>query len=301
MQEDALIQARNVRKSFGDTLVVNGISFEIARGQCVGLLGPNGAGKTTIMRMIMGMTRPVSGSMWMFGRPTDNLDPDSRARVGLVPQEDNLDPDLTVMENLVVYARYFELGEAVVRRRADELLDFMQLSAKAGAKVEHLSGGMKRRLVIARSLLANPDVIILDEPTTGLDPQARVLIWRQLLALRDAGKTLLLSTHYMDEAERLCDRIILIDQGRMLDDASPAVLIERHVQHHVVEVQKPLPVSFRIDVDVREDIGDAWLFYVSSPSIVLDALPQTTVYRHRPANLEDVFLRLTGRQLREEP
>ena len=299
MQDDLLISARGLHKSFGEVEAVRGVDFDIPRGQCIGLLGPNGAGKTTTMRMIMGLSKPTEGELWMFGRPTTELDPSLRAKVGLVPQDDNLDPDLTVLENLLVYSRYFELEEAGLHDRAGELLRFMQLEAKRDAKVQQLSGGMKRRLVIARSLLANPEIIILDEPTTGLDPQARVLIWRQLLALRDAGKTLLLSTHYMDEAERLCDRIILIDHGKVLDDASPTVLIDRHVENHVLEVRKPLPVDLEPDFAIREDIGDAWLFYVAQPSEALERLPQTSVFRHRPANLEDVFLRLTGRQLRE--
>ena len=295
---DIVIEARGLEKRFGEVHAVKGIDLDVPVGICLGLLGPNGAGKTTTMRMIMGLTRPSAGRLSLFGHAAGELPRQERRRIGLVPQEDNLDPDLTVVENLHVYGRYFGLVAAERARRVPELLDFMQLAEKAQARVMQLSGGMKRRLVIARSLIARPELIILDEPTTGLDPQARVLIWRQLQSLKAAGKTLLLTTHYMDEAQRLCDRIVLVDGGRILDQGSPAELIARHVKGHVVEVGKPLPEGVPEGI-AREDIGDAVLFYVTQPAELIAHLPGDAVYLHRPTNLEDVFLRLTGRKLRE--
>jgi lipooligosaccharide transport system ATP-binding protein len=222
-----------------------------------------------------------------------------RERVGLVPQEDNLDPDLSVRQNLEVYGRYFGRPAAELTERVPRLLEFMQLSGRAAAQVNQLSGGMKRRLIIARALVADPELIILDEPTTGLDPQARVLIWRRLVDLKREGKTLLLTTHYMDEAQRLCDRIIIIDAGRVLDEGSPQDLIDRHARAYVVEVPKPLPAAFAEDGLERNDIGDAVLYYTSDPGEVTGRLPAHTTYVSRGANLEDVFLRLTGHSLRQ--
>ena len=295
---EIVIAAHGLEKRFGEFDAVRGIDLDVPSGICLGLLGPNGAGKTTTMRMIMGLTRPSAGRLTLFGRDVAELPREQRRRIGLVPQEDNLDPDLSVTQNLQVYGRYFGLPAALIARRVSELLAFMQLSEKAGARVMQLSGGMKRRLVIARSLIASPELIILDEPTTGLDPQARVLIWRQLQMLKAGGTTLLLTTHYMDEAQRLCDRIVLIDGGRILDQGSPTELIARHVKGHVVEVQKPLPAGVP-DAIAREDIGHSVLFYVNLPAELIAHLPDDAVYLHRPANLEDVFLRLTGRKLRE--
>jgi lipooligosaccharide transport system ATP-binding protein len=222
-----------------------------------------------------------------------------RERVGLVPQEDNLDPDLTVRQNLDVYGRYFGIPAATVSARVPKLLDFMQLGERGEAKVMQLSGGLKRRLVIARALIAEPSLVVLDEPTTGLDPQARVLIWRRLLDLKREGKTLLLTTHYMDEAQRLCDRIVIIDGGKVLDEGTPQALIDRHVRGHVFEVAKPLPAGFADDGLERNDIGDAVLYYAADPLEVQRRLPPAATYLQRAANLEDVFLRLTGHRLRE--
>ena len=296
MAQAAVVEARDLRKSFGPLEAVAGLSFAIGPGECVGLLGPNGAGKTTTMRMVMGLTRPSGGTLTLFGQPPTTRA--VRARVGLVPQDNNLDPDLTVRDNLEVYGRYFGLPAALVRERLDRLLAFVQLEEKIDARVNQLSGGMKRRLVMARGLIAEPDLLILDEPTTGLDPQARVLIWRTLLTLKRGGKTLVLTTHYMDEAERLCDRILLVDGGRLLDEGSPSELIGRHVKGHVVEVQKPVGDGFDPACFAHEDIGDAWLLYVEDPHETTRHLPDEAIWLHRPANLEDVFLRLTGRQLR---
>jgi len=278
---------------------VRGIDLKVAKGRCVGLLGPNGAGKTTTMRMIMGLTKITGGKLSVFGKPVDSIDRTDRARIGLVPQEDNLDPELFVRQNLEVYGRYFKLPPAVIEERVPSLLAFMELSEKAGQSVMHLSGGMKRRLVIARALIGDPELVILDEPTTGLDPQARVLIWKQLQALKREGKTLLLTTHYMDEAERLSDHIVIIDGGKILAEGSPADLIREHVSGHVFDVQKPLPKALANGRFDCEDIGDSVLFYVEETDKLRGELDEDTAYLHRPANLEDVFLRLTGRKLRE--
>lgn len=294
-----VLRAENIQKSFGEFAAVRGISFDVAPGECVGLLGPNGAGKTTTMRMIMGLSTLSAGELSVFGTPVAQIGREQIKRIGLVPQEDNLDPDLTVRENLEVYAHYFGLAVQDIVSRVPELLDFMQLSDRSDARVMQLSGGMKRRLVIARALVASPDLVILDEPTTGLDPQARVLIWKQLLDLKRQRKTLLLTTHYMDEAQRLCDRIIIVDEGMILAEGAPADLINTHVLGHVFEVSKPLPQAWDTERWESEDIGDAVLFYVSDPQEFALSVAVGTHYLHRQANLEDVFLRLTGRALRE--
>jgi lipooligosaccharide transport system ATP-binding protein len=294
-----IIEVAGLEKRYGDVHAVRGVSFSIYPGTCVGLLGPNGAGKTTTMRMIMALARPSAGSLRLFGRSPEELGRSLRERVGLVPQEDNLDPDLTVRQNLDVYGRYFGIPAATVSERVPKLLDFMQLGERGDAKVMQLSGGLKRRLVIARALIAEPSLVVLDEPTTGLDPQARVLIWRRLLDLKRDGKTLLLTTHYMDEAQRLCDRIVIIDGGKVLDEGTPQALIDRHVRGHVFEVAKPLPDGFADEGLERNDIGDAVLYYAADPHEVQRRLPPTATYLQRAANLEDVFLRLTGHRLRE--
>jgi lipooligosaccharide transport system ATP-binding protein len=293
-----VIAAQRLVKSYGPVEAVRGIDFDVAPAVCIGLLGPNGAGKTTTMRMVMGLTTLTGGSLTVFGMPVAAIGRDERAKIGLVPQDNNLDPDLSVRQNLQVYGRFFRLTAEQIGTRIPELLAFMHLSDKIDAGVNQLSGGMKRRLVIARALISDPELVILDEPTTGLDPQARVLIWKQLLDLRRRGKTLLLTTHYMDEAQRLCDQIIVIDHGLVLDRGSPAQLIDRHVKGHVFEVQKPLPAGLDGGFE-HEDIGDAVLLYVDQPRELIERMPDNAVYWHRQANLEDVFLRLTGRQLRE--
>jgi lipooligosaccharide transport system ATP-binding protein len=295
----AIVEAQALEKRYGEVQAVRGVSFEIEAGTCVGLLGPNGAGKTTTMRMLMGLTRPSAGNVRVFGKPIAELGRGFRTRIGLVPQEDNLDPDLTVRQNLEVFGRYFAIPVATLATRVPQLLEFMQLEERGAAKVMQLSGGMKRRLVIARAMIADPELIVLDEPTTGLDPQARVLIWRRVLDLKRQGKTLLLTTHYMDEAQRLCDRIIVIDAGRVLAEGTPRELIERHVAGHVFEIAKPVPEGVLPAALEHEDIGDAILVYTAEPAALRDRLPAEIEYVHRAANLEDVFLRLTGRRLRE--
>lgn len=295
--DNAIIQAAGLVKYFGDVHAVNGIDLHIAAGHCIGLLGPNGAGKTTTMRMLLGLTTPTAGAITLFGERASQLSRSSRARIGLVPQESNLDPDLSVAENLSVYGRYYGLDPQTIAERVPELLQFMQLEAKADAKVMHLSGGMKRRLIMARALIGDPDLLILDEPTTGLDPQARVMIWRQLQALKSAGKTLLLTTHYMDEAERLCDEIIMIDHGVVLDVDTPKGLIARHLKKYALEVDKPVPDN--LPIMEMENLGRSVLFFLDDIEQVIARIPAGHAFTHRPANLEDVFLRLTGRQLRE--
>ena len=294
-----VIRAVGLEKRYVDFAAVRGIDLAVLKGKCIGLLGPNGAGKTTTMRMIMGLTSVSGGELTVFGKPVDAVDRADRARIGLVPQEDNLDPDLSVRQNLEVYGGYFKLPAAAIAERVPSLLAFMELTEKIDQSVQQLSGGMKRRLVIARALIGDPDLVILDEPTTGLDPQARVLIWKQLQALKKDGKTLLLTTHYMDEAERLSDHIVIIDEGKILAEGSPAELIKRHVRGHVFDVQKPVGEALAGDRFECEDIGDSVLFYVEKTAELQRALPNDAIYLHRPANLEDVFLRLTGRKLRE--
>ncbi|MCZ6604223.1 MAG: ATP-binding cassette domain-containing protein, partial [Alphaproteobacteria bacterium] len=281
MTEPTIISAENIVKRYGDVEAVKGIDFKVGRAQCIGLLGPNGAGKTSTMRMIMGLSTVTAGRLTVFGTPVQEMDRATKARIGLVPQEDNLDPDITVRENLEVYGRYFGIARSVVAERVPRLLEFMQLGQKTDAQVLQLSGGMKRRLVIARGLIADPELIVLDEPTTGLDPQARVMIWRRLLELKSEGKTPLLTTHYMDEAERLCDRIIVIDYGTILDEGSPRELIGRHVKGHVIEVQKPIPEKLANGKWDCEDLGDAILYYVQSPADLVPILPDEAVYKHR--------------------
>lgn len=276
------------------------MSFTIKRGKCVGLLGPNGAGKTTTMRMIMGLTTPTGGALRVFGEPAHTLTRLDRARIGLVPQENNLDMDLSVAQNLWTYGQYYGLSKGYLKERVPRLLNFMRLEEKAETEVYGLSGGMKRRLIIARALIADPEIVILDEPTTGLDPQARMMIWNLLNALKKQGKTLLLTTHYMDEAERLSDYIVIIDEGRVLDEGTPKELIERHVARTVLETDKENVTKQFLKSAVRhEDIGDSYIIYTNTPKEITVNFPPDATYLQRGANLEDVFLCLTGRRLKE--
>lgn len=276
---------------------VRGIDFKVMQGTCTGLLGPNGAGKSTTMKMLMGLTQRSSGQLEVFGHDAANLSRAERIRIALVPQEDNLDPDLTVAENLMVYGMLFGISRTVLKERVPQLLAYMQLGEKANARVNQLSGGMKRRLTIGRALVNDPDLLFLDEPTTGLDPQARVMIWQRILELKKQGKTMLLTTHYMDEAQRLCDHIIMIDHGQVLDEGSPTELIKKHVKAHVFDITKPIPKN--LPPEDSEDVGDSVLFYVDDAAVFRKAIPENATYLHRPANMEDVFLRLTGRKLRD--
>lgn len=303
VQTTPVIEAKGLLKTYkprgGGPVVeaVRGIDFVVQPGTCTGLLGPNGAGKSTTMKMLMGLTQRSGGQLEIFGHDVAGLSREERVRIALVPQDDNLDPDLTVAENLMVYGMLFGISRTVLKQRVPQLLSYMQLSEKADARVNQLSGGMKRRLTIGRALVNDPDLLFLDEPTTGLDPQARVMIWQRILELKKQGKTLLLTTHYMDEAQRLCDHIIMIDNGQVLDEGSPGELIERHVKKHVFDVTKPIPLD--LPVVESEDVGDSVLFYVDDGAAFRKALPENATYLHRPANMEDVFLRLTGRKLRD--
>ncbi|MBF0153165.1 MAG: ATP-binding cassette domain-containing protein [Magnetococcales bacterium] len=301
----SIVIAENLSKSYDGEPVVDRISFQVHAGECFGILGPNGAGKTTTLRMLIGLTPLDGGRLEMFGLP---MHPEQKAvsrRLGVVSQEDNLDDDLSVQENILVYGRYFGLGEKVIRSRLEGLLEFARLADRRQQQVRTLSGGMKRRLVLARSLVAEPELVILDEPTTGLDPQARHLIWQRLRSLKEKGVTLLLTTHYMEEAARLCDRLLVMNHGRILDLGPPRELIARHLEPEVVEIRSsvghPDPAPFR-DLPVRlEIVGDVLYCYCADPSAVLATLRTlpTLTFLARPANLEDLFLKLTGHDLRE--
>ena len=291
-----IVEAKNIQKKYGDFEAVKDVSFAVNSGTCVGLLGPNGAGKSSTMRIMIGLSGKTSGEMTIFGKDVSELTRAEKLRMGLVPQEDNLDPDLTVRENLEVYGTYFGIPWSKIHPQVDKLLEFMKLTEKADARVNHLSGGMKRRLTIARALINDPELVILDEPTTGLDPQARVMIWKALLSLKEEGKSLLLTTHYMDEAQRLCDNIVIVDHGEVLDEGSPKELIQKHVKNYVFDLPKPVAENL-LEVD-HEDVGDSVLFYVNDPAVFKARLADDIEYTQRQANLEDVFLRLTGHKLR---
>jgi lipooligosaccharide transport system ATP-binding protein len=299
------LSVSQLRKSYAAQTVVDGISFEVAAGTCFGLLGPNGAGKTTTLRCCLGLTEADSGSIVLNGHPIPQQARQTRARIGIVPQFDNLDPDFTVAENLLVYGRYFGLNDAAVRARIPELLDFAGLAGKEDARLQALSGGMKRRLTLARALVNDPDVIFLDEPTTGLDPQARHLIWERLKQLLTQGKTLILTTHFMDEAERLCGQLAVLDHGRLVTQGSPRELIAEHIEPQVVEVFGDGTAAFaaahRQLAERTEVAGETAFFYCRDSQPLLAALAAIPALRyvHRAANLEDVFLKLTGRDLRD--
>ncbi|QLQ37332.1 ABC transporter ATP-binding protein [Micromonospora robiginosa] len=302
-----LIQARGLVKRFGDFTAVDGIDVEVRRGEAFGFLGPNGAGKSSTMRMIGCISPPSGGELRILGLDPVRDGPAVRARLGVCPQLDSLDPELTVRENLTTYARYFGIPRRVARERAAELLDFVQLAERADSKVDPLSGGMKRRLTIARALVNEPEIVLLDEPTTGLDPQARHLVWERLFRLKQQGVTLVLTTHYMDEAEQLCDRLVVMDGGRIVAEGSPRALIERHATREVVELRfagdsqeafagKLDGLGERVEV-----LPDRILLYVSDGDA---AVAQVAARGLDPAgvlvrrgSLEDVFLHLTGRTL----
>ncbi len=309
----SLFEARNLSKRFGDARVVNDVSFAIAPGECLGVIGPNGAGKTTTIRMALGLTAPDGGGVsYCFAgqgarlnMPKDGLA--IKAKIGVVSQADTLDPDFTCAENLLVYGRYFGMKDAVIRARIPQLLEFAALTHKAHAKPGELSGGMKRRLSLARALVNDPQLLLLDEPTTGLDPQARHLMWERLQTLLGQGKSILLTTHFMDEAERLCSRLLVLDHGKKISEGTPRDLIAEHLEPDVVEVYGQgalaLPDSPLKALAARVEVsGETVFFYTQNARQLLDALANQPQLRtlHRPANLEDLFLKLTGRQIREE-
>ena len=297
-----------LRKSYAGHEVVAGIDFRVPRGTCFGLLGPNGAGKTTTLRCCLGLTTPDAGSIHLCGTTVPEDSQRARERTGIVPQFDNLDPDFTVSENLRVYGRYFGLSHAVINDRIPALLEFAGLEGKANANIQTLSGGMKRRLTLARALINDPEVIFLDEPTTGLDPQARHLIWERLKRLITRGKTLILTTHFMDEAERLCDRLAVLDHGRLIAEGSPRQLIAEHIEPQVVEAYDEAGGDLPAFVDAHRQLagrvetsGETAFFYCSDPRPLLARLAEAPGLRyvHRASNLEDVFIKLTGRELRD--
>ena len=304
-----LLECRAISKRYGDATVVNDLSFDIAPGECLGVIGPNGAGKTTSIRMCLGLTAPDAGEI-RFGdlsMPHDALA--IKAQLGVVAQMDTLDPDFSCAENLLVYGRYFGMKDAQIRARIPELLEFASLSAKANAKPGELSGGMKRRLSLARALVNDPKLLLLDEPTTGLDPQARHLMWERLQLLLQQGKSILLTTHFMDEAERLCNRLLVLDHGKKIAEGTPRALIALHLEPDVVEVYGAGALGFadaasplRALASRVEVSGETVFFYTANAAQLLQALQAHPQLRtlHRPANLEDLFLKLTGRQIREE-
>ncbi len=301
------LAGHGLKKSYGSFEAVKGIDFEVHKGECFGFLGPNGAGKTTTMKMIYGAAVPTGGELKVAGLDVERAEREVKRRIGVVPQETNLDDDLKVKENLLVYGRYFDLPRKVVKQRADELLEFVQLSGRAGAQVEQLSGGMKRRLLIARALINDPDLVVLDEPTTGLDPQARHLVWDKLRELTSQGKTLVLTTHYMDEAAQLCDRLCIMEGGGIISEGSPRDLIEEHVSPEVMELRTS-PAALESLAPVVESvaentdrIGESLLVYTSDSDAVTRKVRESGIavenMLYRRATLEDVFLKLTGRRL----
>ena len=304
---ELVITAMDLRKTYGDFVAVDGINFEVKRGESFGLLGPNGAGKSTTMRMITSTLQRTSGELQILGKDPDKFGPEIRAHLGVVPQQDNLDRQLRVWENLLVYGRYFGLSRKFLKGKIDELLAFAQLEDKRNVKTEELSGGMKRRLTIARGLVNEPEILLLDEPTTGLDPQARHILWDRLFRLKELGVTLVLTTHYMDEAEQLCDRLVVMDKGRIMAEGSPAELIKKYSSKEVLEVRfgskgnaaaakKLEKVGDRLEV-----LPDRILVYTNNGEKTLEKVtklgldPVTSLVRR--SSLEDVFLRLTGRTL----
>jgi lipooligosaccharide transport system ATP-binding protein len=309
VSEQSLIHARGLVKRFGDFTAVDGIDLDVRAGESFGFLGPNGAGKSSTMRMIGCVSRPTEGTLRILGLDPAHDGVTIRQRLGVCPQQDTLDPELTVRQNLTVYARYFGIGRREARAKADELIDFVQLTERANAKVDPLSGGMKRRLTIARALINDPEIVLLDEPTTGLDPQARHLVWERLFRLKQQGVTLVLTTHYMDEAEQLCDRLVVMDAGKIVAQGSPRELIDRYSTREVLEVRFPgdeqSPYAEKLDGigDRVEVLPDRILVYAADGDEALAAVTDRGLHPSsvlvRRSSLEDVFLHLTGRRLVE--
>jgi lipooligosaccharide transport system ATP-binding protein len=300
----AIIEAADLKKAFGALTAVDGIRFSVRKGEIFGFLGPNGAGKTTTMRMIACVSPRTSGTLMVLGMDPDEDPAAIKGQMGVVPQETNLDPDFTCRDNLITYARFFGIPTAEAKSRADELLAFVSLTEKSDVQIEKLSGGMKRRLILARALVNNPSLLILDEPTIGLDPQARHLMWEKLKSLQAAGNTIVLTTHYLDEAARLCDRLVIMDGGKILIEGDPAGLVREHVGAEIVEVEKRDDVIACLEEHAIpfETLGDMVQIATGSSRDVARLLlehcsPHKVITR--PATLEDVFLKLTGRSLRE--
>ena len=306
MEQEILVKAENLTKKFGDLTAVNGINFEIFKGESFGFLGPNGAGKTTTMKLLQSISPITEGKLTLAGMDVTKRGREIKSIVGVSPQEDNLDPDFTVFQNLIVYGRYFDIPKEKAKRKAEELLDFVQLTAKKDVVISSLSGGMRRRLILARALMNEPQILILDEPTTGLDPQARHLIWSKIGNLKKQGVTVILTTHYMDEATQLCDRIIIMDHGKIIEKGKPSDLIKKHVGEEVLEVLyseetmeclKQYFPNARIDV-----VSDKIQVFTNKPRGTIAKVLEEESFKGaliRDSNLEDVFLKLAGRSLRD--
>jgi len=304
-----LIVVKNLVKQFGDFTAVNGINFSVKQGESFGLLGPNGAGKSSTMRIIGATSQRTSGEVLILGKDPEQAGPQIRAHLGVVPQQDNLDEELTCAENLYIYGRYFGLSKIAVKNKLDELLEFAQLLDKKNSKVKSLSGGMKRRLTIARALVSDPDILMLDEPTTGLDPQARHILWDRLFRLKEKGVTLLITTHHMDEAEQLCDRLMVMDKGEIMAEGSPSELIKKYSTKEVLEVRfgsdrnSQMVEELHSFADRLEELPDRLLLYTESGEDLLARIVAANIHPNtslvRRSSLEDVFLRLTGRSLIE--
>ena len=303
---EPLLRVSHLTKKYGDAVVVDDLSFAIAPGECLGVIGPNGAGKTTTIRICLGLTGADGGTVEAFGMAMPEHVREAKKRIGVVTQFDSLDPDFSCVENLRVYGSYFGLPRATIAERVPRLLDFAALQSKASARPGELSGGMKRRLSLGRALINDPDLLLLDEPTTGLDPQARHLMWERLQNLLQQGKAILLTTHFMDEAERLCDRLLVLDHGKKIAEGRPRELIAEHLESDVVEVYGDGAAAAGNHhgalAERVETSGETVFFYLREPKRLLDALASdhSIRYLHRPANLEDLFLKLTGRQIRDD-
>jgi len=307
--DNSIVQARGLRKSFGIMEAVRGIDFDVKPSECFGFLGPNGAGKTTTMRMIGCVSPSTSGSLKVFGLDTQNSGRKIKQRLGVVPQEANLDEELPVEENLTVYARFFNIPSSVAQDRSKELLEFMELTEKRRARVSELSGGMRRRLLISRAMMNNPDLMILDEPTTGLDPQARHLVWDKLFELKKRGVTQIVTTHYMDEAEQLCDRLAIMDQGQIVENDTPQSLVQKHIGREVLEIRLPEKEKYQVLslntelIKGHDSYRDLLILYSDDADKLLEVIKNTTTNTDytivRRSGLEDVFLKLTGRRLNE--
>lgn len=302
--ELGIIDADDLRKSFGSVAAVDGIRFSVKKGEIFGFLGPNGAGKTTTMKMITCISPRSSGSLTVFGIDPDKDPAGIKSRIGVIPQETNLDPDYTTYGNLLSYSRYFDIPKQIAEKRVEELLDFVQLREKRDVDIEKLSGGMKRRLILARALINNPDLLVLDEPTIGLDPQARHLIWEKLKSLQSQGNTIVLTTHYLDEAARLCDRLVIMDNGKILVEGTPADLVKQYVGDEIVEVERTDEIvkcleGLGLPYEIFGDIIQIATESSRDVARILLEKCQPKKVLTRPATLEDVFLKLTGRTLRE--
>lgn len=312
-EENIIISAANLVKTFKEVEAVRGVTFHVFKGECMGLLGPNGAGKTSIVKMIYGFSPITSGELTIFGQDISKKAREIKARIGVVSQEDNLDPDLSVRENLLIYASYFRIKRELAVVRADEVLEFMELTDKAETVVDNLSGGMKRRLTLGRALLNQPELLILDEPTTGLDPYARHLLWQRLRKLKDAGTTMLLTTHYLEEAAQLCDRLVIIHRGKIIETGTPVELIDRYVGKEVLELglqtkdREPLIKDLGNLIKDYQTLGDQLLLFTNRGeeldkhvTELLKELGLNAFYRRlRTSTLEDVFFKLTGETLKE--